>query len=133
MELVGQFKRGSYTNKGGTKQKNEEAHKRIQDELDALKPSHSPHISPDASPHASIDTPNQPPGMRQGNKNNMLGVATPTAPTATIESKNDATETAHTTDWQEMSDPASGHPYWYNAATKVSSWTDPKQVEKATD
>jgi hypothetical protein len=30
-----------------------------------------------------------------------------------------------TGNWQVMKDPASGRPYWYNATTKVSSWTDP--------
>ena len=45
-----------------------------------------------------------------------------------------AAEATKTSDWEKMIDPASGHPYWYNATTKVSSWKDPTiKVEKATD
>ena len=32
---------------------------------------------------------------------------------------------AKVSEWEKMVDPGSGHPYWYNATTKASSWTDP--------
>ena len=44
-----------------------------------------------------------------------------------------AAQATKTSDWEKMADPTSGHPYWYNAATKVSSWTDPNQVEKGAN
>jgi hypothetical protein len=34
-------------------------------------------------------------------------------------------EVANVSDWQKLVDPGSGHPYWYNATTKASSWTAP--------
>ena len=45
----------------------------------------------------------------------FLTVATTTA-TAAV---------AKVSEWEKMVDPGSGHPYWYNATTKASSWTDP--------
>ena len=35
---------------------------------------------------------------------------------------------AVTSDWTEMLDQTSGHPYWYNNKTGISSWENPKNV-----
>lgn len=111
MDIVGQFRRGSDSLKSSSLSKEREARKQRQTELAQLAPSDSPNPSPRSSPRSP--TVNSAPGMREGNRNFMMGTVSPRINEDVI------------SEWKEMQDPTSGHPYWWNSKTQESTWKNP--------
>ena len=151
MELVGQFKRGSFAEEDAAKKREEEARKITQEELAQLAPSTSPRYSTNASGSpteagagvdtgethhqsgAGQDTFNTAPGMRNTNTAYMMGGSTATS--GNIETEKETRRRSYApaeSPWKQMRDPSTGHSYWWNSKTQESSWTDPNTTASTT-
>ena len=140
MDLVGQFRRGSLEQQRASKLREEEARKHMETELSEIAPSTT---SPSPSSVLVLqkekaetnDNINAVPGRTSARKSDMLASRTSAGSNSTTQHRRTSyvpESPTSPTEWQEMTDPGSGHSYWYNTRTQESSWTKPTQSNTHT-
>ena len=118
MDLVNQFRRGSIDQMKQSKDRQDQAKKKMGEELAQIAPSLSPRpsLGSPTSPRSDDDA-----SHAVSEHHLALSFVPPESP-----------EEKSGIEWKEMKDPSTGHTYWWNVKTRESSWSNPTPIPMTT-